>query len=89
MEEDAEKGSRRGDAGDDRDLGSSPRTTRHQAQGRAVEAGGSGRLYRWTGGPRLEEGGESGARRGEAQSKGGGWGGNQETEGDRDDRENS
>ena len=46
--------SRCGTAGYDRDLGSRLRAAREQAQGRAVEAGGSGPLSRWTRGPRKE-----------------------------------
>ena len=80
---------RRGAAGADRGLGSSLRTEIQRAQGRAVEADGSGRLYRWAGGPRLEEGGESGAKSGAAQLKGRGWGVSQDTEGDGDDTKNS
>ena len=57
-------------------------------QGHAVEADRSGKFSRWTGGPRTVEGGELGAKRGAAQSKGGGWGGSQDMEGDRDDTEN-
>ena len=54
-----------------------------------MEAAESGRLYRWTGGPRPKEGGESGANSGASQSKCGVWGGIRDTEGDGDDPENS
>ena len=54
-----------------------------------METGGSGRLYRWTCGPIPEEGGESGEKSGAAQSKGGGWEGSRDTEGDVNDPENS
>ena len=67
-EEAAETVSRRGAAVTDRDLGSRSRSARQRSQRRAVEAGGSGPLSRWTGGPRPEEGGESGAISGAAQS---------------------
>ena len=49
-----------------------------------VEAGRSGRLSRWTGVTRPEEGGESGENIGAAQSNGGGWEGSRDTEGDGD-----
>ena len=87
-EEATETGSRRGAAGANRDLGIRSRTKIHRAQGWEVEAGRSGRLPRWTGGLRSEEGGESGAKIGEAQSKGSGWGGSWYTVGERDDPEN-
>ena len=47
-----------------------------------MEAGGSGRLSRWTGGPRTEEGLKLGENIGAEQSKGGGWESSQDTEGD-------
>ena len=47
-----------------------------------MEDGGSGRLSRWTGGPRPEEGRESGAKSSAAQSKGGGWEGSRDMEGE-------
>ena len=47
-----------------------------------MEAGRSGPLYRWTSGPRTKDGGESGAKIGEDQSKGGGWGVSWDTEGE-------
>ena len=72
-----------GDAGADRDLGSRLRAARQKAQGREVEAGGSGILSRWTGGPRPEKEEESGAKSGADQTKGGRWGGIRYTEGDR------
>ena len=68
-----ETGSRRGAAELDRDLGSRSRAARQQERGRSVEAGGSGRLSRWTGVPILEEGVESGEKSGAYQSKGGEW----------------
>ena len=88
-EEAVETGSRHGDAGVQRDLGSRLRTKRQRAQGKEVEVGGNGCLYRWTGGPITEEGGELGSKSGAAQSKGGGWVGSQDTEGDGDDPGNS
>ena len=75
-------GSRRGDSGAYRDLGRRLRVARHRAKGRAVEAGGSGRLSRWTGGPIPEEGLTLGEHIGAEQSKGGGWESSQDTEGD-------
>ena len=45
-------------------------------------------MSRCSGVPRPEEVGESVANIGVAHSKGGGWGGSQDTEGDRDDTEN-
>ena len=42
-------------AGVERDLWSRSRATRQRAQGWAVEADGSGRLSRWTGGTRPEK----------------------------------
>ena len=63
--------------------------TRQRAQRRAVEASRIGPLSRWTGGPRPEEGGESGAKSGAAQLKGSGWGESRDTEGDGEDPENS
>ena len=42
-------------------------------------------MSRWTGGPRPKEGGELAAKSGEAQSKGGGYGGSWNMEGDGDD----
>ena len=74
MDETAEKGSRSGATGANRYLRSRLRATRKQAQGREVEACGSGTLYRWTGVPITEEIGESDAKSGAAQSKGDGWG---------------
>ena len=54
-ETDGERGGRSvtqcGDSGLKRDLGRRSRTTRQQAQGRAVEASASGCLSRWTGNP--------------------------------------
>ena len=52
-----ETDSRRGATGASRNLGSRLSASRHQAQGRAVESGGGGRLSRCTGCPILEEGG--------------------------------
>ena len=49
-----------------------------------MDSGGSGHLYGWTGGPRTEDGVESGANSGAAQPKGGGWEGSQDMEGDRE-----
>ena len=54
-----------------------------------MEADGRGRLSRLIGGPRPEDGGESGEKSGADQSKGGGWGGSRDTEGDGGDPENS
>ena len=65
------------------DLGRRLRLARQRAKGRSVEAGGSGRLSRWTGGPRPEEGLKLGENIGAEQSKGGGWESIQYTEGDR------
>ena len=47
-----------------------------------MESIGGGRLSRWTGGPRLGEGGESGAKSGADKSKGGRWGLGQDMEGE-------
>ena len=47
-------GTRHGDAGVKRNLGSRFRATRHRVQVRAAESGKSGRLYRWTGDLRPE-----------------------------------
>ena len=54
-----------------------------------MEADGRGRLSRLIGVPRPEEGVELVENSGAAQSKGGGWGGSRDTEGDGDDPENS
>ena len=54
-----ETGLRLGDEGSEIDLGIRSRVEIQHAQGRAVEAGGSGRLSRWTGATRLEEKGEN------------------------------
>ena len=45
-------GLRIGAAGANMDLDIRSREARQQAQGHTVEAGGSGRLSRWTGGPK-------------------------------------
>ena len=55
-EEAVETGSRRGDAGANRDLGSRPRAEIQLAQRQAVEAGRSVPFSRWIGGPITEEG---------------------------------
>ena len=52
-----------------------------------MEAGGSGRFSRWTGGPRPEEREELVAKSEAYQSKGGRWGGIREMKGDGDDPE--
>ena len=65
-------------------LGIWSRVARQKAQGRAAEAGGSGRLSRWAGDPRLEEKGDNREQNsGVCQSKGGGWGGSKDIEGER------
>ena len=55
-----------------RDLESSLRAAKQRAQGRAVEAGRNGCVFRWTGRPRPKEGGDSGSKSGAAQYKCGG-----------------
>ena len=69
-------GKRNRDAGVERDLRSRLRATRHKVQVWVVEAGGGGRLSRWTGDPILEEKGDKRVQQsGADQSKYGGWGG--------------
>ena len=46
---------RRGDVGDDKNLGRRLRSERQQAQGKLVDASRSGPLFRWTGGPIPED----------------------------------
>ena len=84
-----ETSSRRGTARANMDLGSRLRLVRKQVQVQAMEIGGCEQLSRWTGGPRPEEGRESGEKSGAAQSNGGGWGGSWNTEGESKDTENS
>ena len=63
-----EKGLRCRAAGSDRELGGRLWSARKLVQERVVGSGGGGIFSRWTGGPRLEEGGESGENSGAAQS---------------------
>ena len=75
----------RGDAGDDMELRSRLRTARKRTQGWEVQAGGNGRLSKWTRSPRTEKGGQSGVNSGADQSKDRGWVSSWDTEGDGDD----